>query len=512
MRPVLLIALIACTPGNEPEPSAPGPTLCPTTPDERVSDVLALLDAERETLGAPGRAVMLMVDGEVVACEGLGSARVGSEVPVGAQTRFRIGSLTKSMTALVARSLHAEGALDLDATLADAGWSMLVDAEASASITGWDLLRHTSGLVDYLLIDDDERLNAWITGTAPRQLYPMAPGGSFWNYSNPGYYFVGWMIAEATGEPYPDVMRDRLWGPVGMERTTFSVRDVAADGDYAEGLGALSGPEPEPIGPRAYDNAWAAPAGYAWSTAEDLAGYARFLMDGDDAVLADADRLDAMSSHVDTHNLPGLEGYGDGWFVLRGYLLGDRLVPDRIVQHGGDIPGFATDLYLLPSRGFAIGVMTSADGAHLGSEVLAQALETLAPSEASEAAPDWSIDPDRVAAAIGSYEDPYNVGTMRFEADGDGLSLVMPDLEEAGIPYDGEVTPILPDSYAIEIQGMPLQLTFIGEGEPRWARTRVFVAERSEDGEAVTVRRQAVTPLPEPVRHVRFPARATVVP
>lgn len=501
---VTLVWAAACTPKGGPPAVAPmwG---CPSSPDARYAELGRALEAD---LGpAPGRVAAVVHDGALVWCGAYG-VRGPDDARMETSTLQRIGSQTKSLTALLLLRLAERGDLDLDAPMSDVvpDWDLAAAPGWAPQVTPAMLLSHTHGLADYLEIDSATSREDWIRGTSGSRLYDMAPPGTFWNYSNPGYYLAGWLAEEAAGEPYEDLLAEFVLGPLGMTRTAFAARDVREDGDFAEGLditGAWNGPND-------YDNPWARPAGYLWSSVEDLAREVVAVIDGAGAEVSAAGFARWTGRETSTNQLGDLEHYGLGWFEQAGWYDRDGAWrPQRLVLHGGDIPGFAADVLIAPDHRTGLVVLTSYDGQHVGGEAVQAWLDAVEPVAAAEA-PDLGWGPEHLARAEGRFFDAYNVGAMVFTAGDDALTVEMPLLDELDIPYDGDVTPVQADVYVMEVQGTPLLLTMLGgEEQAEWARTRAFVARRDEEG--VSVRVAPVGELgPEPWRLTTAPARVSV--
>ncbi len=110
--------------------------------------------------------------------------------------------------------------------------------------------------------------------------FTVAPG-TFYNYANPNFMLAGLVAEEAAGRPYREVMRRRVFKPLGMTRAVFLPSEVLADNDFAYGVRNARA-----IAPGDYDNAIERPAGFAWTSAEDLAKFAQFILRGNPAALS----------------------------------------------------------------------------------------------------------------------------------------------------------------------------------------------------------------------------------
>ena len=304
------------------------------------------MEAERVALGAPGVAVAVIEDGEVTFAAGFGSKDPDGDDPVLPTTLFRIGSVQKMLTSTAVLQQADLGNVDLDAPITDVlpEFDLTYDATWAPSITPRHLLTHTSGIADYLEIDvpssqqQDTALETFLLGQFGNIGYLMAPAGSFWNYSNPGFYLAGYVAEKASGQPYRDYMREHVLEPLGMTRTFHLADEVLADGDYA--LGKAAYPDlPAVIHPDTYDNAWGRPAGYGSSSVLDLARFVRFLDKGDDAVLSPELRQAMQTTLVCIELILDYVGYGYGLQTTSALFLSATDVrPLEVVEHGGDIP------------------------------------------------------------------------------------------------------------------------------------------------------------------------------
>ena len=179
---------------------------------ERIDE---FVQAEMQRQRVPGVAIGIVKGGVELKAQGCGLANLEHQVPVGPMTIFQSGSLGKQFTAAVVMLLVEEGKL----SLADPLTKFFPDAPGSwGSITVQHLLTHTSGIPDYTWEQIDFRKDytedelAAVAYALPLEF----PAGTRWNYSNPGYVLLGIIVRKASGRFYGDVLKDRVFGPLGM--------------------------------------------------------------------------------------------------------------------------------------------------------------------------------------------------------------------------------------------------------------------------------------------------------
>ncbi|HJQ21527.1 MAG TPA: serine hydrolase [Gemmatimonadaceae bacterium] len=177
----------------------------------------AFVRAEMARQKVPGVAVGIVNHGEVTA-RGYGYANVEHMVPVTEETIFQSGSLGKMFTATGVMLLVEDGKISLTDPLT----KYFPDAPATwRNITVRHLLTHTSGIPDYTTDTFDYRRD-YTEDQLAHLAYAMPlefPAGSRWNYSNTGYALLGFIIHKASGQFYGDLLRDRVFTPLGMTTT-----------------------------------------------------------------------------------------------------------------------------------------------------------------------------------------------------------------------------------------------------------------------------------------------------
>jgi CubicO group peptidase (beta-lactamase class C family) len=195
-----------------------GLLVCPASAvaGQGAPDVPAFVRAEMARQKIPGVAVAVIRRGEPVLAEGFGLANVEHDAPVTPDTIFQSGSVGKQFTAALVMLLVEDGRIGLDDPLT----KFFPDAPARwKRITVRHLLTHTSGLPDYTggTIDyrrdyTEDELQRFAYGLEPE----FAPGAR-WSYSNTGYVLLGIIIHKASGTFYGDLLRDRIFVPLGMK-------------------------------------------------------------------------------------------------------------------------------------------------------------------------------------------------------------------------------------------------------------------------------------------------------
>lgn len=457
--------------------------------DPRYQPLVDTIVDELDDLGAPGMAVAIVEGGEVTFAHGFGTKHPDEDDPVLPTTLFRIGSVTKMITATGVLQQVAAGAVDLDAPVTDylPDFALAGDETWAPSITVEHTLTHASAMRDYLVIDtpvtqqNDGALYDYLHGSFANLVYLMAPAGRMWNYSNPNFYLAGLINEVAADEYYAAYLDEHVFSPLGMDRTFFDPDDVLADGDYAYGdTTHWQTGEPFVAAPDAYDNYWARPAGYAFSSVLDLARMLGFLRAGDEAVLDDELRQAMVAPQIDTERFLDLSHYGYGVMVSQGFFMGSDWYDEPLISHGGAINGFAADLYYFPGCDLGYVTLANTDGAYFDHALLT-AFETLCelPSGPAEP-PDLEMGPEDYDTYAGEYLDELNVGAIVVTHAGDELLVSMPLLDDYGYSYDEVLAPSSPNNFYLTIEGYPSLTTFLldGDGQAEYFRTRAFVGAR----------------------------------
>jgi CubicO group peptidase (beta-lactamase class C family) len=463
----------------------------------RFAPLAVAVEAERISSGAPGVAVAVVENGKVTFAKGFGSK--DPTAPDGAAveptTLFRIGSTQKALTAIALLQSVEVGAVDLERPIVDylPGFHLTLTPGPVAAITARHLLTHASGLHDYLEIaapaDEatDAALAGFLTGRYAGIGYVQSPPGAFYAYANPGYMLAGLLAETVTGVPYRTLVHDRVLAPLGMNRTVFLPSEVIADGDYAMGktcdpAADASCAAPPGVGPvvrpDSYDNPWGRPAGYAWSSVLDMAKLLTFLVHGDAQVLGSELAAAMTSPQVSMPETGGKASYGFGVESAPGITLPSVSGPSRyyaltFIGHDGALTGYSANWACLPQVDFCFVALASGDGAFFVNS-LVTAIQTLVDLPAPSSPPDFAPRLDRLDAYVGTYVDPFALGTIQITRAGNSLSAFVPTLDPVNpIP----LTPTVIDNFAAP-DGTPATFIPDANGTYSYLYSRPFVAVR----------------------------------
>ncbi len=178
---------------------------------------------------APGLAVLVRQNGKTVFERGYGVRDLRTKATIDAHTNFRLASFTKQFTAMAIMLLVHDGKLRYDETLTE----IFPDfPEYGKSITVRNLLNHVSGLPNYEDLMEQAEKSSGPIWSQEKQIQDaealellkkerngkFAPGTS-WSYSNSGYVVLGLIVANVSGRPYGEFLRERIFAPLKMNHT-----------------------------------------------------------------------------------------------------------------------------------------------------------------------------------------------------------------------------------------------------------------------------------------------------
>lgn len=301
----------------------------------KIQEVLALAHKYRQFNGS----ALVAENGKVIYKGAFGSANMEWNIPNTADTKFRLGSITKQFTATVILQLVEQGKIKLDAKLTD--YLPEYRKDTGDKVTIHHLLTHTSGIPSYTsqpgffenVSRNPYKVDEFVKKYASGDL-EFEPGSKYF-YNNSGYFLLGAIIERVTGKPYEQVLKANIFDPVGMTNTGYDHHDTIISKRASGYRKTLDSYTNAPY----LDMSIPYAAGSLYSTVEDLYLWDQALY---------TDKLLSMQSKALMYK-PFLEEYGYGWVVTNAsFKQNDQ--PVQVITHDGGINGFTTTIVRFPKE------------------------------------------------------------------------------------------------------------------------------------------------------------------
>lgn len=431
--------------------------------------------AEVTTQQRSAVAVLVARDGKIILEEGFGLADVEAQQPATAETKFRIGSISKQFTAAAILRLAEQGQLSLSDPLA----RHFPEWNHRPGVTLRHLLTHTSGLHSYTEKPEfftrvtrpiePADLIAWFKDDKP----DFAPGEGF-HYCNSAYFLLGQIVAQVSGMPLGNYLRETFLAPLGMNHTGIYV-NASPPANAARGY-SFAADKLEPA--LDWDMSWAGGAGALYSTVGDLFRWNEALFGGK---VLNQQSFQAATTPVSLP--PNTDGMKYGYGLLL-YDIG-RL---PAVGHGGGLNGWASDLIRVPEQQVTVVVLTNAlpPPPGLAAQAISRALTAkfLAVEIAAQAPPaeEQNVDPKTFADYVGRYD--YQAAVMTISVEGDTLQAQL-----SGQPKF-QIFPKAKDEFFWKV--VDAQIAFV-----RDEQGKVTAARHTQGGNTFTAKKLS----PEAVKH-----------
>lgn len=338
---------------------------------EKRSQIEAAVSKFLSTTHVPGLSVAVVENGESEWASGFGFADLENNVPASEHTLFRLGSISKSLTATGAMELVQQGKLDLDAPVQKYCPAF---PQKSAPISTRLVMGHLAGIRHYKSDspDDpevgntkhfDDPIQAGLDFFKNDPLL-SAPGTEF-HYSTQGYTLVGCAIAGASHDKYTDFMQKNVFQPAGMDhtvpdnrytiipyRTRFYQKTNSGTVENADFL----------------DSSYKIPGGGYISSAEDMAQF--------EVAMLHNKLIDAKTTQLMWTPLKPTMGKPDNYALGWGISEEDGI---RYVGHNGGQQGCSTSFLIAPGKNTGVVVLTNMEGipaSDLAKEILAILMNT----------------------------------------------------------------------------------------------------------------------------------------
>ncbi|MBM7167244.1 beta-lactamase family protein [Streptomyces sp. G44] len=319
--------------------------------------------------------------------------------------QYRIGSITKTFTAVLVMRLRDEGLLDLRDPL-----EKHLPGTGAGEATIADLLAHTGGLAAETPGEWWERT----PGTTRPELTDVLgeqpfrhPVGRRFHYSNPGYTLLGSLVEAVRGASWEDVLRREVLEPLGLDRTSSQPQAPHAGGWAVHPWADVMMPEP------VEDLGLMASAGQLWSTTADLARFACFLATGDERVLGAESVREMRTPSAPSQPESWDRSYGLGLDLLRWEGL-------SLAGHTGSLPGFLAGLWVSEQEGVAAVALANCTSGPLVAMLAADLVKIVVEAEPRIPEP-WRPLPEvdeKVLELAGPWYWGTQVLALRLSADG----------------------------------------------------------------------------------------------
>lgn len=300
---------------------------------------------------AAGAVVVVVSDGRILTERGFGFSDIAKRRPVDPEkTLFKQASVSKTMTWTAVMQLVEAGKIDLDKDI-NAYLDFRIPPYDGEPVTMRNLMTHTAGF------DEVQRgLNSYelkdipSLGTAMKRQVPpriYAPGTTP-AYSNYGTALAGYIVERVSGMPFDDYVEQRIFGPVGMTRSTMraelpaSLAPLLAKG-YLLGTAKPGRPELNSF----------APAGGLAATGADLGRFMIAHLDQGGALLKPATA--ALMQNSIARAIPPLNGMALGFYE-------QNINGRKVLSHAGDSPQFHSQLWMFPGERVGLYMSMNAAG------------------------------------------------------------------------------------------------------------------------------------------------------
>jgi CubicO group peptidase (beta-lactamase class C family) len=439
---------------------------------------------------APAMSIAIYKDGEIVFAEAFGTKQAGGSEAADSNSLFQLGSTTKMFTALASLQLVEVNNIALNSKLLD----LLPEIEISQNkADGWQeinvhhLLTHQGGFEDFIDWENDSiDLLSFALSNYPSEFDQMNPAGRFANYSNPNWSYLGAIIQDQAAMPYEEVMKQNVFTPLGMSRTTMKKTDVSNDGNYVLGSGVIinNGNSIEGSADslnNIHQSLFSIPAGsYTWSTPSEMLKMADFLLNGNNNILSDDLQQKMTLPQVDLEiEIPLTYGYG--LELIDGFEHESNWYPVKRWSHGGNSLAYSSMFWVLPEENIAVSILSSGRDTDFRETMMA-ALSSVTTLPDVIDIPTKPIETELFDNHVGRYEDIEDVVDITLE--NNQVRIDISSLNDGGIDYNPILEPVGGSVFRFTEGTNEHYLTFIPEVEGEsstYIRQREFVLIRNDN-------------------------------
>jgi CubicO group peptidase (beta-lactamase class C family) len=370
----------------------------------------------------PGVGIAIINDYQIEWSGGYGVRKRGEDAPVEPETLFQACSISKAVTAIAVLRLIEEGRLDLDADVNTflRSWKVPANGLWQPAITIRQLLSHTAGIsvawfAGYHRDQDIPTLLEILDGAQPANTPEIRvttlPGLRF-RYAGGGYCILQQLLIDVMQQPFPDLMRELVLGPLGMDHSTYE-QPLSAHKARTAAAGHRGNGRPVPGDWHVYPEM---AAGGLWTTPSDLARFALELQCAHDQrphQLLSTQMVKALLT-------PPCRGDSRGSMGLGVFVQGAG--PGTRFGHPGDNTGFTSCWVSLMHGGRSCVLMTNSDNGWPLQEELLETIAQVYEWPELSSSEDSENEAGQAAATLDSYAGEYDLRT--------GLSLTINKVDD----------------------------------------------------------------------------------
>jgi beta-lactamase class C len=330
--------------------------------ENTVSQYDSIITSTIKQSGTVGAAVVITYKGKVALLKCFGVRKAGEKDPVDKNTIFRLASVSKSVTGVLAGILDDENVIDLDEKVVDyLPKFQLKNSESTNGIKVRHLLSHTSGLIPHaydLMVEDHvplekimERLNKVDITAAPGKLY---------GYQNVVYSIYGPIVSAKTHRSFNALLNEKVFVPFGMTDAStgyeaFKNDDNKAYPHYNRGKNRYS---PMRLNDRYYNTT---PAAGVNASISDLGQFLIALNDKESELISEKARETVFTPQVKSLLK---RTYFRSWDRVQSkeYSIGWRIVGykgRKVAYHGGYVLGYKAEIALCEEEEIGIAILSN---------------------------------------------------------------------------------------------------------------------------------------------------------
>jgi beta-lactamase class C len=312
----------------------------------------------------PGAALCIIKDDKIIHIKGYGFKDIDTKDSVGVHTVFRLGSVSKSLTATLTGILVEDSLIDWHNTVKSYLPGFKLRSEHSThSLEVRHILSHTTGLVRHAytnLIEDGRALEDMVPALSNVNL--IGPPGTVYSYQNLAFSLIEPIVESVTEMSFEDVIREHMFKPMNMKDASASYESIQNNPDVAFPHYNHRGKLRKSKITRKYYNA--APAGGINASIWDMANF-MIAATGQKPWIIEQSTLDELyTPQINTYIR---YKYFGGWPKMKKsfYGLGFRILEygnKKVVYHGGYVNGYKTGMAILPEDNIGICILSNYSG------------------------------------------------------------------------------------------------------------------------------------------------------